>query len=122
MDKKRTYRIKNWPEYNKSLIQRRDITLWCSEDAIGSWVLPNEGKRGRPRMYSDEAILCALMVKVVFHLPLRALEGFLFSLLGLLGVLLPVCVVFIDGELGIRRRGCRRHDNRNAKNRRKRLR
>ena len=90
MNKKRTYRIKNWSKYNKSLIQRGNITLWCSDDAIGNWILPNEGKRGRPRMYSDEAILCALMVKVVFRLPLRALEGFLGSLMGLLGALLPV--------------------------------
>ena len=90
MDKKRTYRIKNWSDYNKSLIQRGDITLWCSDDAVQSWVLPNEGKRGRPTIYSDEAILCALMIKVVYRLPLRALEGFLVSLLGLLGVLLPV--------------------------------
>lgn len=41
-------------------------------------------------MYADEAILCALMIKVVYRLPLRALEGFLISLLGLLEVLLPV--------------------------------
>lgn len=41
-------------------------------------------------MYSDEAILCALTVKAVYHLPLRALEGFLEALLALLGVLLPV--------------------------------
>ena len=61
-----------------------------SDDAIGGWVLPNEGKRGRPIMYSDEAILCALMIKAVYRLPLRGLEGFLVSLLGLLGALLPV--------------------------------
>ncbi len=90
MDKKRTYQIKNWAEYNKSLIQRGDITLWCADDAMGNWVLPNEGKRGRPAMYSDEAILCALMIKVVFRLPLRALEGFLVALLGLTGAFLPV--------------------------------
>lgn len=90
MDKKRTYRIRNWGEYNRSLVQRGNITLWFSDDAIGKWVLPNAGKRGRPRIYSDDAILCALMVKVVYHLPLRALEGFLESLLSLLSVLLPI--------------------------------
>ena len=41
-------------------------------------------------MYSDEAILCTIMLKVIYHLPLRALEGFLISLMGLLGILLPV--------------------------------
>jgi hypothetical protein len=35
-------------------------------------------------MYSDEAILSALIIQEVFHLPLRALQGFLlFSLLRL---------------------------------------
>lgn len=90
MDKKRTYRIRNWREYNRSLIQRGNITLWVSDDSLGQWVLSNSGARGRPRMYSDEAILCALMVKAVYRLPLRALEGFLDALLSLLGALLPV--------------------------------
>lgn len=90
MEKRRTYRIRNWAEYNKSLVQRGNITLWISDDAIEKWVLPNAGKRGRPRIYSDEAILCALMIKAIYRLPLRALEGFLDSLLSLLCILLPV--------------------------------
>ena len=90
MEKKRTYRIRNWAEYNKSLIQRGDITVWFSEDARGKWMAKATGARGRPQIYSDDAILCALMVKVVYHKPLRALVGFLRSLLLLLGVDLPI--------------------------------
>jgi hypothetical protein len=90
MAKKRTYRIRNWAEYNKSLIQRGDITVWFSDDAREKWMAKATGARGRPQIYSDEAILCALMVKVVYHKPLRALVGFLRSLLLLLGVCLPV--------------------------------
>ena len=35
MASKAKYRIRNWKEYNKSLIQRGSITVWFSEDAIG---------------------------------------------------------------------------------------
>lgn len=90
MAKKRTYRIRNWAEYNKSLIQRGDITVWFSDDAREKWMAKPTGVKGRPQIYSDEAILCALMVKVVYHKPLRALVGFLRSLLLLLGVCLPI--------------------------------
>jgi len=90
MAKKQTYRIRNWAEYNKSLIQRGDITVWFSDDAREKWMAKATGARGRPQIYSDEAILCALMVKVVYHKPLRALVGFLRSLLLLLGVCLPI--------------------------------
>jgi len=90
MDKKLTYRIRNWAEYNRSLVERGNITIWFSDNALEKWVLPNTGKRGRPKTYSNDAILCALMIKAVYHLPLRALEGFIQSLLFLLGALLPV--------------------------------
>jgi hypothetical protein len=90
MDKKMTYRIRNWPEYNRSLVNRGNVNLWISDDALEKWVLPNVGDRGRPRMYSSEVILCALMLKAIYHLPLRALEGFLQSLISLMGVCVPV--------------------------------
>jgi hypothetical protein len=75
------YRIKNWPQYNRSLIQRGSINFWFSEDAIRKWnSTSHTGKRGRPEEYSDDAILCALLIRIVYHLPLRALQGFLISL------------------------------------------
>ncbi|WP_080502763.1 transposase [Neochlamydia sp. EPS4] len=42
------------------------------------------GKKGRPRIYYAGAILCMLMIKAVYHLPLRAARGFLLSLIVLL--------------------------------------
>lgn len=47
-------------------------------------------EKGRPQIYSDDAILCALLVRTVYHLPLRALQGFLHSLTLLLN--LSICV------------------------------
>ena len=44
-----------------------------------------ENKRGRPQVYSNEAIPCSLMLKAVYGLPFRALRGLLLSLVILLG-------------------------------------
>ena len=88
---KAKYRIRNWNEYNKSLIQRGSITIWLSEDAVKKWLAPRKvGKKGRPELFSDDAILAALMIRFVFHLSLRALQGFLTSLIVLLSAELPV--------------------------------
>jgi len=58
------------------LMQQRP--LWVSDDAIAKWLNSDHTcEKGRPRIYSDDAILCALMVREIFHLPLQALEGFL---------------------------------------------
>ena len=85
------YRVKNWSEYNKSLINRGSITFWFSEDTIKKWVSCKQtGEKGRPEVYSDEAILCALMIREVYKLPLRMLQGFLKSLFFILGLQLPV--------------------------------
>lgn len=82
---KAKYRIRNWNDYNKSLIQRGSITVWFSDDAVRKWTAARKvGKRGRPKIYSDDAILTALIIRSVFHLPLRALQGFLTSLIMLL--------------------------------------
>jgi hypothetical protein len=40
------YRVKNWPEYEESLRNRGDITVWLSRDAIDAWTPPKNGKRG----------------------------------------------------------------------------
>jgi hypothetical protein len=85
------YRVKNWPDYNKSLINRGSITFWFSEESIKKWVSCKQiRKKGRPEIYSDEAILCALMIREVYKLPLRMLQGFLISLFFMLGLNLPV--------------------------------
>lgn len=62
--------------------------MWFSPDAIDKWLAAPTGKRGRPSIYSDNAILTALLIRFVFHLPLRALEGFLSSLVLALGLCL----------------------------------
>ncbi len=73
------YKTTNWKQYNKALINRGSLTFWIDEEAIAEWKQNKQGKRGRPRRFSDLAITTALMVKRIFSMPLRALQGFLDS-------------------------------------------
>ncbi len=87
---KTKHRITNWSQYDKALVKRGDITLWVSEDAIESWAPEPSGKRGAPRKYSDLAIETALILRLVYGLPLRQAEGFLRSLLQIMKLDLDV--------------------------------
>jgi len=83
---KRQYRIRNWNEYNAALVKRGSLTIWVDEAAASLWLEPqSNGLRGASRFYSDGAIEIALTLKAVFRLPLRATEGFLASILSLMG-------------------------------------
>lgn len=86
MESKTGYRIRNWTQYNKSLMNRGSITFWFSEDEEKMWKSQkkSEGK-GRPEEYSDVAIQCMLVIRAVYHLPLRGLQGFVRSLIALMG-------------------------------------
>ncbi|MFT4541595.1 MAG: hypothetical protein ACI835_004056 [Planctomycetota bacterium] len=81
---KTKYRVTNWAKYDKSLVQRGDITLWITPAAINVWTPKSSGRRGAPRKYSNLAIETALTLRLVFRLPLRQAEGFLRSLLDMM--------------------------------------
>lgn len=84
--KKRKYRIRNWHDYNTALVQRGCLTLWLGQDVLQTWRNQERtGKRGKPRLYSDQAIACVLRLREVYRLPLQATEGLLRSLVALLG-------------------------------------
>jgi hypothetical protein len=83
---KTKYRVGNWAEYDRALVQRDDITLWISIDATRTWKPAPSGRRGGQRKFSDHAIETALILRLVFELPLRLAEGFLRSVLVLMGV------------------------------------
>ncbi len=34
---KTKYRVANWADYDRSLVERGNITLWLSPDAIATW-------------------------------------------------------------------------------------
>lgn len=84
---KQSYRIRNWREYNAALVERGSLTVWFDEASIQQWNEQEKtGKRGASKTYSDVAIQCGLVIREVFHLPYRATEGFVSSLIDLLGL------------------------------------
>jgi IS5 family transposase len=88
---KRQYRIRNWPDYNKALVGRGSLTLWVSEDVLRTWrETQRTGRRGRPYTYSAALILCMATLAEVYHLPLRATQGLMSSIVRLLGIELSV--------------------------------
>ena len=89
--RKRQYRIRNWQQYNRALVGRGSLTLWLDSQSIETWLNTDQpAHRGRARLYADVAIFSSLMLREVYHLPLRATEGLVCSLLSLLEVDLPI--------------------------------
>ena len=70
---KTKYRVSNWAEYDRALVQRGDITLWIREDAIASWKPAPTGRSGAQWKFSDSAIEIALTLRLVFNFAGRAL-------------------------------------------------
>ena len=87
---KTKYRVGNWPEYDRALVQRGDITVWLAPAAIATWEAVGVGTRGGQLQYSNLAIETALTLRLIFHLPLRQTEGFLTSIFWMLGLDLSV--------------------------------
>jgi hypothetical protein len=88
---KKVYKIKNWKEYNNALVNRGNITIWFSDDALKNWYSGrNDLGRGRPYVYSDACIELALTIKHLYQLPLRATVGFLTGMFSLLEIKLDV--------------------------------
>ena len=83
---KTKYRVGNWREYERALVQRGDVTLWLSADATDPWRPLPSGRPGGQKRFSDLAIETALTLRLVFRLPLRQTEGFLRSVLSLMDV------------------------------------
>jgi IS5 family transposase len=89
--RKRQYRLRNWADYNKALVQRGSLTVWLNEDVLSTWHnTARTGRRGRAASYTDTTILCMATVEEVYGLPLRATAGLTRSLIKLLGVELSV--------------------------------
>ena len=76
------YSIKNWAQYNESLVNRGSITFWFDDDVLANWEHRNlRIKNGRPFTYSDRAIEAILLMREALRLPYRQTEGMARSLL-----------------------------------------
>ena len=83
---KARYAVKNWPLYEAALRKRGDIRIGIGEDVAAHRTVP--GKRtpkGYP-VYTDLAIETVLILRLVFHQPLRQTEGLVGSIFGLMGL------------------------------------
>jgi Transposase DDE domain len=88
--KKQHYRIRNWEQYNRALVHRGSPTLWLDTHSPDTWLDHNRpARRGRRRTYTDAAILCALLLREAYHLPLRSTQGLVSSVLRLMRAALP---------------------------------
>ena len=83
---KAQYRVINWAEYNESLRQRGDLTIWVSEEAQNVWSAPRRTSRGGQRRYSDLAIETCLTLRTTYRLALRQTQGLMGSIGTLMGL------------------------------------
>ena len=75
------YRTTNWSSYNRSLINRSNLTIWFDPET--QWYAQPQGRHGRNQTYSDTAIQCCLMIKSLFRLSLCMVTGFVQSFIHL---------------------------------------
>jgi len=75
---------RDWHKYNQKLINRGSLTFWFDQDCLKNWI-EKDGKRGRPS-FADSVIELGLILRTVYQLPLRALQGFIESILKLIKV------------------------------------
>ena len=77
VSKKKQYRVRNWPEYNASLVARGSLDVWIDEEVLANWKPVSQGprRRGAQVQFSAGAIRCLLTLGAVLNLPLRQTEG-----------------------------------------------
>ena len=73
------YKVINWKEYNEGLKKRGSLRLWIKADIAEQWKYKGNKKRGGQQQYSDIAIELCLIIRKVYHLPLRQTQGFMIS-------------------------------------------
>ncbi|MBW8309869.1 MAG: IS5 family transposase [Candidatus Paracaedibacteraceae bacterium] len=73
----KTYRVKNWSNYNQLLQDRWNINLWFCPEVVNKWY-----KEGDTRThYTNQTILICLTIRALFNLSLRATQGLMSSLI-----------------------------------------
>jgi hypothetical protein len=88
---KQRYRVTNWSDYDRALVNRGNLTIWFEDEIIRDhWTPAPPVGRGKPGRYSDMALQMCLTIKALFQLPYRATEGLVRSLMRLSPLDLPV--------------------------------
>jgi hypothetical protein len=87
---KKKYKVRNWREYNESLVKRGMLDVYVDECALEEWQAKPNGKPGAQPKYSDLAIQLTLQFGKVFSQKLRQTEGLVKSLFRLMDIELDV--------------------------------
>lgn len=87
---KRKYKVRNWSEYNDSLVERGNIEFWMDPKTLKKWKAKLQGKKGRAQLYTDLSIKITLQFGKVFHQKLRQTEGLVKSIFKAASIELPV--------------------------------
>ena len=78
--KSKPRKITNWKEYNQALKQRGSLEIWIEDGIESKWYYHGDSQQGAQYKYSDACIEMAGVLRVLYHLPYRQLQGFLASL------------------------------------------
>lgn len=89
---KKTYKVRNWHEYNEMLVNRGRIDVWVEKGILEQWFAesPKKRKRGAKKRYSDKAIELTLQFGQVFHQKLRQTEGLVNTVFKLMKINLDI--------------------------------
>ena len=87
---KAQYRVRNWAEYDRGLVQRGDVRVWISAEALACWTAACRSTPGGQRRFSNLAVETVLVLGALYKLPLRQTEGFVRSLIELMRLELTV--------------------------------
>lgn len=82
---------RNWPQYNRSLVQRGSLSFFCHPSVARELkrTQSRRGSVGRPR-YSDQLILVLFLLKISYGLTYRSCEGMAISLFSEHAIRIPV--------------------------------
>ena len=78
--KKGKRKVINWSEYNNALVERGNIEFWVDEETLKAWKEKLDGSKGRPKKFSNQAIILTLQLGKVYRQKLRQTEGLVRSL------------------------------------------
>lgn len=87
---KERYKVLNSRAYSRSLINRGRLDLHIDDKLYRHWIYEGARKPGGAILYSDDVITFGLIIRKLYKLPYRQTQGFLKSLMSLLGWAVPV--------------------------------
>lgn len=81
---------RDWPQYNRHLVNRGKINFWISPDLAKTWQAKKCKKVGRPFQYADHLIKAICCLRFQFKMSLRATQGLFFSIVQAMGWAMPI--------------------------------